>query len=139
MTPEQTVATALSAPEMPLPPIPSTIPDKEEQKKLKAQLGTGFVKTAEKFILNQTGVSTRFGEQDLKPTDTVYFKNNSDAEYHIDATSTKVFVEGCRNMKLFLNDRIITHTLEVWKCENIEIHVSNMNLDDYSTTMHICV
>lgn len=104
--------------------ITTTNVSSTEQKKLSAQLGAGFTKkNAEKVLINQTNQINHLTETDLQPTDTLYLKNNSDSEYHVNTTTTKIFMEGCKNVQLYVNDRVITHTLEVWKCENVKIHL----------------
>ena len=61
--------------------------------------------------------------EEIEMMDTLYFKNCTNCQFVVGATCTKIFVEACQNFTLRLNDRVITSTVEVWKCENLTMEV----------------
>lgn len=97
-----------------------------EEAKINANLGTGLplpaglksVGQTQKILLNEENQTVDFTKDDIKHEHTVYFKNCRDCTYTFaaDVTCTKIFVESCHNLRLRVAGRIITHTLEWWKC-----------------------
>ena len=47
----------------------------------------------------------------------------SDCVFEVEARSVKVFINGCKNVRLSLRGKIITHTLELYKCEDCAIDI----------------
>ncbi|KAI3634898.1 hypothetical protein MIR68_007279 [Amoeboaphelidium protococcarum] len=105
-------------------------------KLINSQLGTGLplpgalakgANPQSKFLVTaEKGVEKHFTSNEIKHEHTVYFKDCHDVKYTFasDITCTKIFVEGCKNFSISLAGRIITHTLEVWKCEgNVNVLV----------------
>lgn len=62
-------------------------------------------------------------EDTLKMKETLYLKNLTDSIIHVHTTCTKIFVESCTNMNLVFADRIITSTVEIWKCSNVQMEI----------------
>jgi len=97
--------------------------DPKELKKLQAQFGNAKEQAA-KYILGKRGLKETFGEGSHEPQATVYFKNCHDCEFILDAMCTKVLIEDCHNCKITLNQKIITNTLDIWKCNDSQLRVN---------------
>jgi hypothetical protein len=97
-----------------------------EENKIKAQLGAGEgikgKNSTERIILNEQGKTLIL--DDLKFTDSLYFKKCSDSTFEVNSLCVKIFVEECKNMNFVLNGKVITETLEVWKCEAVNVKVN---------------
>eukprot|EP00158_Paraphelidium_tribonemae_P009466 Partr_v1_DN28874_c3_g1_i3_m34247 putative Adenylate cyclase associated (CAP) C terminal len=104
-------------------PLDGTTP--AEMKRVNAQLGAGFTKkTADKVYMNKNAEKIVLSDKELLATDSLFIKSCTDSTFAVDTTCTKIFVEGCKNVKLTFNGRIMTHTLEIWKCENVEAFIN---------------
>jgi len=83
--------------------------------------------------LNETGQKTTFEEDSFPPTATLYFKNCNDCEYVVDSMSTKILFEGCSNVKVTFNKKIVTGLVDIWKCNNFSFEsnskVGTLQLD----------
>jgi hypothetical protein len=103
-------------------PNPDQI-DEKEKKKLQAQFGNPKEQAA-KYILGKRGVKETFGEESHTPQATVYFKSCHDCDFVLDAMCTKVLIEDCHNCKITLNQKVITNTLDIWKCNDSHLHIN---------------
>jgi len=97
--------------------------DEKEAKKLQAQLGNPKEQAA-KYILGKRGVKERLGEDSHQPQATVYFKNCHDCEFVLDAMCTKVLIEDCHNCTVTFNEKVITNTVDVWKCNDSYLRIN---------------
>jgi len=104
-----------------------------DEKKLQAMMG-GAKQQEAKYVLNTKGERKTLGEDHHKPQATLYFKGCDDCEYIVDAMCTKVYIEGCKSIKVTLNNKIITNVVEIWKCEDISLNV-NTNVGTLQTDM----
>jgi hypothetical protein len=94
-------------------------------KQVKAAMASGFnAKQQSKLIHSLKNETKTLAKADLSPNDTLYFKQCSDCEFVVDAMCTKIFIEGCQNLKIKVNERVITQTLEVWKCDAVDIDLN---------------
>eukprot|EP01089_Gocevia_fonbrunei_P018282 TRINITY_DN6147_c0_g1_i1.p1 TRINITY_DN6147_c0_g1~~TRINITY_DN6147_c0_g1_i1.p1 ORF type:complete len:263 (+),score=56.12 TRINITY_DN6147_c0_g1_i1:328-1116(+) len=102
---------------------PDLLPPKaKDNKVLQSQLGNAK-EQALCFINNTKGVKETLGADRLKDSETLYFKFCDDCEYIVDAKCTKILIESCKNTKITIKGTVITATLEVWKCEGVELHI----------------
>jgi len=64
---------------------------------------------------------------------TVYFKKNTDSQYHLDSECTKVLIEKCDKCIVKLNARVLTQTVEAWHCDDttiiINVPIKTLQLD----------
>mmetsp|Transcript_21991 Transcript_21991/g.43703 ORF Transcript_21991/g.43703 Transcript_21991/m.43703 type:complete len:318 (+) Transcript_21991:30-983(+) len=113
----------------------STVPnvakkmDPKEQARIAAQIANS--KEGNTQIVanetNQTKVLERVGEQaagealDLKKIPTVYFNKIQGGSYTIDHRTSKIFIEGVKDTTVIVNGKILTCTIEAWKCENLTL------------------
>lgn len=90
----------------------------KEQRRLQALIGTGksdnikvFAgKRSEKLIIT---------EDHVKTTQTIVLSDCNNCEYDIRAYCVKVFVERCKGLILRVNGKVITSTIEINRCENL--------------------
>jgi len=104
----------------------TTIVSANERKRMQAMLGNPKEQVA-KYLINEKGKKEILGEEQVNSQATIYFKNCHDCEYTVDALCTKIMIEGCTNTKVILNKKIVTHTVDVWKCNDFHL-VSNTYL-----------
>jgi hypothetical protein len=111
---------------MTMTPTPSQMetvvaPAPNDLKHISANMAGGFNKNAKsKVILNKTRETIELGSGEIDPADTLYIKGCSECEINVLSMSTKIFVEGCQKLKLKLNERVITQTIEIWKCDQVD-------------------
>jgi hypothetical protein len=55
--------------------------------------------------------------------DAVYFRKCSDCTYQLRGDCTKIFIESCERLTLVVEGRVLTHTMEVWKCRDVQLEV----------------
>jgi len=94
----------------------------KEQKKMNAMLG-GHKDNVVKSIANEKDQPLR-KLTDHASNASLYFKNCQNSEYSIDELCTKVFIEGCSNCKFTLNGKIVTSTVDTWKCDDLELNIN---------------
>jgi len=102
--------------------ITSSPIDAKDQKKLQAMLGNPKEQKAE-YVLNQKG-QKGVKMESHSPQATIYFKGCDDCEFFVESLCTKVLIESCNNCTVTFNKKIVTNTVDVWKCENVELHVN---------------
>jgi len=101
--------------------IPSKLNPKE-QNRLQAMMGNGKQQAA-KYYLNEKGKKEVLDDSTIIPQATVFFKNCEDCEFVLDAMCTKVLIEGCHNTKIILKQKVVTSTVDVYKCDNFHLQV----------------
>jgi len=81
------------------------------------------------FITNEEGKVKNFqpegAEADLKNVPTIYLKSCKNGEYTFDRRTTKVLIEGCENIRVRINQNVLTNTIEVWKCKNLTLDLNH--------------
>ena len=100
----------------------------ESERNINAHIGAGFgKKSADKLYTELSGqvVILDGDEQNIQATDTLYIKSCTDCEFRLPATTTvtKLFIESCRNVTFDLQGRILTHTVELWKSQTVQLKV----------------
>eukprot|EP00056_Hartaetosiga_gracilis_P006098 m.92994 g.92994 ORF g.92994 m.92994 type:complete len:357 (+) comp12378_c0_seq2:306-1376(+) len=105
---------------------------KEEYTKMQAMLGTAKSKDS-KVYANVTGKVEVLAPGSFDPRSTLIFANCKDCDFTVNNLCTKVFVQGCENIKLEFKSKIVTHTVEVYKTTNLDAKfhckVGTMQLD----------
>jgi len=92
-----------------------------DKARLQASLGNANAQDTRLFV----------GQKDKKEsiTDyhskaTVVFQDCHDCEYTLTPLCTKVFIHSCTNLIIHSDCKIVTSALELYKCENVVIHVN---------------
>jgi hypothetical protein len=115
---------ASSTNQIPLPKgAVTTTEDNEDVKRMKAQIGNPGEQNMH-FIMNEKGVKSLIAKDAIPHTTTVFFKNCDGGEYTVSAKCTKVFIESCHNCTITLRGTILTHTVEIWKCNDTKLNVN---------------
>eukprot|EP00055_Hartaetosiga_balthica_P011540 m.52803 g.52803 ORF g.52803 m.52803 type:complete len:347 (+) comp7635_c0_seq1:53-1093(+) len=106
--------------------------DKKEYTKMQAMLGTAKSKDS-KVYANVSGKVEELAPGSFDPRATLIFANCKDCHFTVSNLCTKVFVQGCENLKLEIKAKIVTHTVEVYKTTNLDAKfhckVGTMQLD----------
>jgi len=95
----------------------------EEQVKLQALLGNAKA-TNMKTYAHQTGVKKVLTKSDYDRKATLVFQGCNDCEYTLDYLCTKVFVQVCNNFKLIIDKKVVTQTVEFYKCNNVTMQAN---------------
>ncbi|KAI3662446.1 hypothetical protein MP638_003586 [Amoeboaphelidium occidentale] len=114
-----------TAASVPQPKTVSSTPslDTKGIAQVKSLMGAGKAQQS-KIIHGLSDHTEALTTETLDAKDSLYIKGCSNSVFTVNATCTKVFVESCDNIKLFFNDRIITHTVEVWKCNSVTVEIN---------------
>ncbi|CAB4399344.1 unnamed protein product [Rhizophagus irregularis] len=100
-----------------------------------------------KFFEKENSQVKHLDNTSISSNSTVFLRLCDDMEYIIDSACTKIMIEECKNLKLTVNDKILTSIIEVWKSDNVNIslnsrvqtiqidHCKNINLN-YSNPNH---
>jgi len=76
-------------------------------------------------VAGERATKKRLTKEHVKTEHTLYLKDCHDGEYILAAPCTKVMIEGCTRCKIFLNARIATEMVEIWKCEGTTLMVNS--------------
>lgn len=80
-----------------------------------------------KFYTNESDVDHTVTVTDLskKKKTTLYWKGCKNSQYKVvqNVTAVKILIEDCHNSVFHLNGPITTSVLEVWRCNDIELHI----------------
>jgi len=98
----------------------------EEQVKLQALVGNAKA-TNMKTYAHQNGVKKTLTKSDYDRKSTIVFQGCNDCEYTLDYLCTKVFVQICKNFKLIIDKKVITQTVEVYKCDGFTMQANKKN------------
>jgi len=85
-----------------------------------------------KFFVQENSQVKHLDNTSISSNSTVFLRLCDDMEYIIDCVCTKIMIEECKNLKLTVNDKILTSIIEVWKSDNI-----NLNLNSQVQTVQI--
>jgi len=117
-------------------PVPNVMPkmDPKEQARIQAQIGSLHQQNGQ-FVTKEKGETRVLAAQgpsrpaegealDLKLIPTIYFSGCEDGNYIVNHRSSKIFVDGCKNITITINEPILTTTIEIWKCENAILNLN---------------
>ncbi|GBB83489.1 hypothetical protein RclHR1_01020030 [Rhizophagus clarus] len=85
-----------------------------------------------KFFEKESSQVKHLDNTSIPSNSTVFLRLCDDMEYIIDSVCTKIMIEECKNLKLTVNDKILTSIIEVWKSDNV-----NLNLNSQVQTVQI--
>lgn len=89
-----------------------------ENIKLQAMLGQAKSKDTVTYS-GLSNVIEDLTEAQVSTRATLVFSNCSDCTYTVSTICTKVYVQGCKNFVLHINSKVITSTIEIYKCQNV--------------------
>lgn len=79
---------------------------------------------------DETKVLERKGEVeagqalDLKSIPTVYFNKCKGGVYTVDHRTSKIFIEDVEDTTIIINGKVLTSTIEAWKCKNVNLQIN---------------
>lgn len=94
--------------------VPSSV------RELQAMIGGAKAKDTV-TVAGQAGVTETIKADSFGHNSTLVFFNCTDCVYTVEAYSLKVYLQGCKNVKVVFNGKILTSTLEAFKCENLDV------------------
>lgn len=72
-------------------------------------------------LVEQGGEEARGKGIDLKKVPTVYFNKCKGGCYTVDHLSSKILIEGLSDTTITIRGKVLTSTVEVWKCSNLTL------------------
>jgi hypothetical protein len=84
-------------------------------KRVQAMLGNGKQQSMAVFHA-QKGVKETLGEDRVKSSDTIVFKDCHDSEFLIEAMCTKLTLDNCHNCVFNVQGKVITQVAELFRC-----------------------
>ena len=90
----------------------------KEQRRLQALIGTGKSDNIKVFA-GKRDEKLIITEKHVKTSQTIVLSDCHNCEYDIRAYCVKVFVERCKGLILRANSKVITSTIEINRCENL--------------------
>lgn len=90
--------------------------------KLQAMLGQAKAKDTVTYA-GQKDVTEVITDDAFHARSTLVFANCQDCTYAVQAMSTKVFIQGCKNVVVTITAKVVTGTIEVYKCENLTLNM----------------
>lgn len=90
----------------------------KEKRRLQALVGTGKSDNI-KVVAGKTGEKAVITESDVQASQAIVFSDCNNCEYNLQAYCVKVFVERCKSLVLRVNGKVITSTIEINRCENL--------------------
>jgi hypothetical protein len=114
--------------------VPNVAPkmDPKEQARIQAMIANSKEESTqlvineknEKKTLEAVGEVAPGQALDLKAIPTVYIKACSNSTYTINHRTTKIFIEGVKDTTIVVNGKVLTATIEAWRCENVTLQVN---------------
>jgi hypothetical protein len=116
--------------------VPNVKPKYDEKEEARMQALMGALRDQTSQVISGEENQTRTLEEvggglladgsglDLKSIPTVYFKNVKGGVYTINHRTSKLFVEGCEDLTVIVNNNIMTATVEAWRCKNLTLRAS---------------
>lgn len=92
--------------------------DDKEKRRLQALIGTGKSDSIKVFA-GKTGEKLIITEDHVEASQTIVFSDCNNCEYTIQAYCVKVFVERCKGVIIRVSGKVITSTIEINRCENL--------------------
>jgi len=104
----------------------------QEKIKMQAMLGAAKSKDTKVFSnLQDRELTVASGE--LDPRATVVIARCTDCSFVLESMCTKLFLQDCTNVKLVCKGKIVTQTVEMYKCHNItadfHVKIGTLQLD----------
>lgn len=90
----------------------------KDQRRLQALVGTGKSDNIKVFA-GKTGEKLVITEDHVKASQTIVFHSCNNCEFDIQGYCVKVFVERCKGLIVRVNGKVITGTIEINRCENL--------------------
>eukprot|EP00051_Salpingoeca_urceolata_P005319 m.72135 g.72135 ORF g.72135 m.72135 type:complete len:498 (-) comp14233_c0_seq4:36-1529(-) len=72
----------------------------------------------------QKGVTVNINDESLPSSSTLVISGCEDSTFTVDVMCAKVFLQGCKNVTLHANARILTATVEAYKCEGVTCNLA---------------
>lgn len=107
------------------------VPDSVRE--LSAMLGTAKAQDTV-TVANESGQTKTITDGSFSPNSTLVFFNCTDCNYKVETYSLKVYFQGLKNCTVTLDSKILTATIEAFKCENVKI-VTNTKCGTFQADM----
>jgi len=111
----------------------SKMKDPKEAQRIQAMMGNareqnGLIHSNEKDVTVECEDKVELsadGSLDIKTIPTVYIKNCENCVYKLKHRVNKVLVEGCKDVTVIIDGKIMTATIEAWKCEGVKFELGS--------------
>ena len=79
-----------------------------------------------KFVFGLDHQTVRVEQESIDKKTTIFISNCRDCEVVVDAMCTKIMMQGCVGTKLVCNGVVLTNSVEIWSCEDVELEVNEI-------------
>uniref|UniRef100_A0A7S4KUD8 C-CAP/cofactor C-like domain-containing protein n=1 Tax=Paramoeba aestuarina TaxID=180227 RepID=A0A7S4KUD8_9EUKA len=79
-----------------------------------------------KYLFGLENETVRIEQGSVDKKTTIFISNCQDCDLTVDAVTTKIMMVGCRNIKLVLNGVVLTNSVEIWSCQEIQLEVNEI-------------
>lgn len=94
-----------------------------DKAKMQALLGNAKAANTKSYV-GLKNITKTLTSEDYDNKMTVVFQSCHGCHYTMDSMCTKVFVTACRDFTLTIDKKVVTQTLELYKCENATININ---------------
>lgn len=95
----------------------------DEYKRMQGMLG-GSTAKGTKVLTKLNGVTEKLEKDSFDANQTLVLMGCTDCVVEVETTCVKVFLQLCTNVTLHLRSKVITHTLEAYKCDGCNVVIS---------------
>lgn len=94
-----------------------------DKAKMQALLGNAKATNMKSYV-GLKGVEQTLTAEDYDNKMTVVFQSCRGCHFTLDSLCTKVFMTGCTDFTLTVNKKIVTQTMELFRCTNVTTHIN---------------
>ncbi|CAG8541768.1 1616_t:CDS:2 [Funneliformis mosseae] len=80
--------------------------------------------TRRQFFEHESSQVKYLDDTSISSNSTIFLRLCEDMEYVVNSVCTKIMIENCKNLKLTVNEKILTSIIEVWKSDGININLN---------------
>ena len=95
----------------------------DEYKRMQGMLG-GSTAKGTKVLAKLNGATEKLEKDSFDANQTLVLMGCTDCVIEVETTCVKVFLQMCTNVTLHLRSKVITHTLEAYKCDGCNVVIS---------------
>ena len=114
----------------------------DEYKRMQGMLG-GSTAKGTKVLAKLNGTTEKLEKDSFDANQTLVVMGCNDCVVEVDTTCVKVFLQMCNNVRLHLRGKVITHTLEAYKCNDRAVHIETKiwtaQMDLQAVQPRICI
>jgi hypothetical protein len=105
--------------------LPAELPAAEVRRRLATYIPQKGDNTP-KFMVGLDKEKVVINAGDVTKQTTIFIATCRDTEVTVNAMCTKIMMQGCARTKLICNGVVLTNSVEIWNCEDIELEINEV-------------